>query len=408
MYEKVYQRSQSEWIAEDEQKARVRRANSKIKYKKTAPIEKWVNRLGYHTCVSNYTGGNTINRLSGSSINRKIRENEKLEIFANGRTEFHAVEFVKRVGGRSAVIPAWVCPGLLSEAQVEQIRDGKRVSRKNEGDVQSLRVLSPRSKGIVRARCTAFYRACGNRKIFCTLTFINTVTDAVGISVLNKFLTVLRKNFPRLQYIWVAERQLEKTQNIHFHLIINTRIPITKFNALWVRQQYNSGIMHDKYSHSDIERTTDADMHEKLNPVDVRWIKNLGQLSGYLTKYITKGNNKGGFGCAVWHCSREVSQLYLRTIVGWEVVKLAKSEENASFNRVTGEYFGPPTWTAGRTGNRGGFLYMVYHINQPARFLCYLREMEGVNKRILSGEWSVCRVMEYMSDPVDESFICSN
>jgi hypothetical protein len=404
-YEKIIPTSAEQRKAESD-----RRALQRAKFnRRTAPVEKWVNRLGYHSVVSNYTGGNTVSRLSGSSINKKIRKDEKFAILSNGRTEFHALEFIKRMPKRD-VVPAWVCPGLYSEDQVKQIRNANNDLAKQRDNKTFDNVLSQRSKGIVRSRFTAFYRAAGGRKTFCTLTFINDVTDSNAIGILNKFLTALRDKFKNLQYIWVAERQEKTTNRIHFHMVLNVFLPIVKINALWVLQQYNSGITHPNYSKEEIENFIDQGIvQQKLSPVDVRRIKNISQLSGYLTKYITKGNNKGAFGCAVWHCSREVSKLYLRTIVGWEVVQLAKSSENARFNRSTGEYFGEPTYTAGRVGKKGGFLYMVYHLNQPARFLCYLREMEQLNKWILSGAASVEDIIEYLNRPFDEdSFFCSN
>jgi hypothetical protein len=406
MYEAIVPRTAAQWKAITDQKKRVAIANARIKNKRSAPQETWVNRLSYHNIVSNYTGGNTVNRLSGSSITREMRNEEKFAILSNGRTEYHAVEVVKR-SGITAIIPAWVCPGLLTQDQVEQIRNGKRVSHARKRRSEKVHVLSDRSKSVVRARFTAYYRACGNRKTFCTLTFINDVTDADGIGVLNKFLTALREKFPRLSYIWVAERQ--ENGRIHFHIIVNVFLPIQRINALWVRQQYRAGIRFPEISSDQIDEMTDKDIHGKLNPVDVRRVKNISALSSYLTKYISKGNNKGGFGCAVWHCSREVSQLCLRTIVGWEVVQLAKSEENARFNRYTGEYFGAPTVIAGRTGKKGGFMYIVYPLNQPGRFLCYLREMEQINKWILSGEASRYDVMEYLrGSPVPDSLYCLN
>jgi hypothetical protein len=379
-------------------------------YVKPVPPVKFVHRLGYHNCVSNSTGGNAVNRFSGSSINRQKRKNEMLASLERNGTESAAIRFVEKVGIGARNIPAWVCPGLLSEDQVRKIQIRKQVPRTPKRDVQPVHVLSSRSKGIVRNRFAAFYRAAGGSKTFCTLTFINDVADSAAIGILNKFLTALREKFPRLQYIWIAERQLEKTGRIHFHMIINKFLPVVKYNALWVTQQYNSGITHPLYSLDEIlQFAREGILQKKLSPLDVRKVKNVSVLSAYLTKYITKGNNQGGFGCAVWHCSRDVSKLYLRTVVGWEVVNLAKSDANARFNRKTGEYYGPPLTIAGRTGKNGGFLYVVYPLNQPGRFLCYLREMEQLNK------WICCQdpptvqdLIDYTSAPLAESLICLN
>jgi hypothetical protein len=399
----------AELKAASDHKNRIREGNARVSNKRSTSQESWVNRLGYHSVVSNYTGGNTINRLSGSSINRAARERTKMELLSNGGGKLQAVEFIKKSSNKSPV-PAWVMPGLLSPDQVKQIRDGKRVSGSSERNVQPVHFLSQRSKGIVRARCAAFYRAAGGRKTFCTLGFINDVTDADGVRVLNKFLTALRDQFRGLEYIWIAERQMKTTGRIHFHLIINKFLPVVKFNALWVLQQYNAGITHEKLTLHEVHKYAQrGELQKHLSPMDVRKVRNVRQLSQYLTKYITKGNNKDGFGCAAWHCSREVSKLFLRTIVSWEVVELAKSDENARFNPGTGEYYGPPTYTAGRQGKGGGFLYMVYHLNQPQRFLCYLREMEQLNKWIIDRTASAQMVMEYLDGvPLPDNLICLN
>lgn len=408
-YEKLIPATAAELKAVSDHKARVKRGNDRAANKRSTPQESWVNRLGYHSIVSNYTGGNRVSRLSGSSINRNKKDREKFAVLGINGGQRSAIEYVKKSGQRS-VLPAWVMPGLLTADQVEQVRNGKRVPAARERDIHKIHQLSQRSKGIVRARCAAFYRAAGGRKTFLTLGFINDVTDAGGIAILNKFLTALREKFKDLQYIWVAERQTKTTGRIHFHLIVNKWLPVVKYNALWVLQQYNAGIVHEKLSLHEVHYyTARGELQKHLSPMDVRKVRNVRQLSQYLTKYITKGNSAGGFGCAAWHCSREVSKLFLRTIVGWEVVALAKSDENARFNPQTGEYYGPPTYTAGRQGNSVGFLYVVYHLNRPERFLCYLREMEQINKWIIDRTTDTQTVIEYLDGiPFPEELICLN
>lgn len=365
------------------------------------PEKRYVSRLGHHSLVSNYTGGNTVNRLSGSSINRKMRDRERLEKGESDcRGMAHAIGQARRSIAASEEIPAWVCPGLLSQDQIDRIRDRERVPDAPGGNVQRIHMLNSRSKGIVKARCTAFYRACAGRKTLCTLTFINDVADSIAVRVLNKFLTVLRKDFPKLQYVWVAERQEKTTNRIHFHLIVNVFMPIKRWNALWVLQQYNAGITHPKFTREEVLQFAGTEsMKDILNPVDVTRVKNIQALSNYLTKYITKGNNKGGFGCLVWHCSREVSQLFLRTIVDWTVVQLAKGIENARYNRATGEFFGMPEPVREKSGK---FFYTIWYINRPGRFLPFLAEMEEMNRYILNGDVSTDRVIQYLIEAHDE------
>ena len=363
--------------------------------KKTSKEQVYVHRLGYHSVVSNYTAGRPVNHLSGSAINRRKSKMEKDQKEAIGKTKKDAFDKVKQIPrGRS--VPAWVCPGLLSPDEVAAVRNRKRVSAAPGRNARKIHLLNGRSKGIVKARCTAFYRSCPKRKTLCTLTFVGDVTDANAITILNKFFTVLRSKFPELLYIWVAERQMENTGRIHFHCILNIFLPIEKFNALWIRQQYNSGVINSLYTVSDIDRATDAELHKMLNPVDVTRVKNIKHLSCYLTKYITKGNNTEGFDCLAWHCSREVSQLFLRTVAGWEVVELAKGIENARFNRKTGEFFGMPEPVREKKGSK--FYYTIWYLNQPGRFLPFLKELEEINKYIIGGWVTPDRVIEYLNE----------
>jgi hypothetical protein len=372
----------------------------KLINKKGAPEKPYVHRLGYHSVVSNYTGGNIVSRLSGSSINRKLHELQKDQKEAIGKTKKDAIKKVKSVPvGRK--LPAWVLPGLLSQTEIDNIRNRKRVSSASGRKLPRIHVLSGRSKQLVKGKCTAFYRSCPGRKTLCTLTFINDVSDAAAVRILNKFFTVLRKEFTDLQYIWIAERQLLTTNRIHFHIIINAFLPIKRFNALWIVQQYNAGICHPKYSLDEILwYNNQGRMQEILNPVDVKRVKNISMLSSYLTKYITKGNNKGGFGCLAWHCSRQVSQLFLRVVCDNKVVDLARSVENARFNRSTGEFFGMPQPVRERSGTK--FFYTIWYLNQPGRFLPFLRELEEINKYIMAGDVSPDRVMQYLAEAWDE------
>src|SRR4030095_9276534 len=82
----------------------------------------------------------------------------------------------------------------------------------------------------------------------------------------------------------------------------------------WVLQQYNSGIVNDKYNYETILAAYKNDtVHKLLNPVDVRAVKCRNALSGYLTMYISK--NRDAFSCAVWHCNRGVSCLFTAAVI---------------------------------------------------------------------------------------------
>jgi hypothetical protein len=266
-----------------------------------------------------------------------------------------------------------------------------------------IHMLSPRSRGKIKDKATAFFRACPGNRVFCTLTFVAAVDDQTGVHILNKYLTALRKEFPKLQYLWVAERQLKNKDfpnNIHFHIILNKRLPIGRWNAMWVLQQYNQGLAgHDEYGEliekQEIERLYAMDVKEKfrgargkngkpisriqkvLNPMDIKRVRSIAGLSMYLTKYITKQEKGQRFACATWHCSRRVSRMFTRTTVSPSTFRYMQSFNNFKVDKDTGE-----CWNAVPIVKP--FYTMVY-INNKAAPLPFLKEMEQVNKWILGG-----------------------
>ena len=188
--------------------------------------------------------------------------------------------------------------------------------------------------------------------------------------------------------MWVAERQPDFPGNIHFHIILNKRIPIRKYNALWVLQQYRAGLrgktqFGTPISMAEIEqRHKEQSIHRVFNPVDVKRVRSIAGLSSYLTKYITK-QAATFFGCLPWHCSRGVSRLFTKTVVGPSAFSYMMSLSNCKVDKSTGEVFMPEAGKAGDPKKRQ--FYTLVYINNKAAPLGYLKEMEQVNKWILEG-----------------------
>jgi hypothetical protein len=186
-------------------------------------------------------------------------------------------------------------PTAVKSVRYEVI-NGERVNTET-GEIKN-NVLSPRSKRKIRDKITAWSMAAARNQIkpltFVTLTFVNAVTDLQGVKILNVFLTNLRKMYGKKAiYLWVAERQ--KNGRIHFHIITSLFIKVQYWNKYWCQLQAKHGIQHPQGN-------------DGLNPLDVRLIKSINAVSSYLTKYITKNN--GSFACAVWNCSKKISELY--------------------------------------------------------------------------------------------------
>jgi hypothetical protein len=280
--------------------------------------------------------------------------------------------------------------------------DGDNVSSESgENDVLAvspsgrLHHLSYRSKSKIREKIFSLYKACPDSEFtFLTLTMVTSCEDTKAARCLNKFLTVLRKQYGRFLYLWVAERQ--DNGNIHFHFITNRRFPIRRINALWVYQQYNSGIINEeadsaiaRYSNS---LNTVADLYENgefddlalfLNPVDIRKIKNIDSLSGYLTGYITK--NKAEFSCLAWHCCRGVSALFTAMVVPEKIAVEANDPAiNRSISKRTGKVYCAQQHLVANK-NTGEIVAVVVSILNKEHFSRHLNEMALINKVVLGG-----------------------
>jgi hypothetical protein len=346
--------------------------------KKVSPHEKkYTYRMGYQLATGLLIPSDNYSRFAGSSFNKKknVKNKQANKILQEIPFPISAEidECVRGSANESENT------NLFKDPVAESKYHAKLSNAFGKRGIE-LRVLSQRSRGKVRDKCTAFFRAAKKERIFCTLTFISAVTDKLAVSILNKFLTAVRAESKHFQYIWVAERQTD-TKNIHFHLIINRRLPIKRFNALWVLQQYNAGLRYGFITPEEIvSRFHDGTMQQILNPVDVKKIHTINKLSAYLTKYITKGNNgidSGGFECAVWHCSRGVSRCFISATVGRSAFAATESFLNSYVNKETGEII------FGKCVNHQ--FYAVRYIVNKSYFLQFMRELETINKWILDG-----------------------
>ena len=393
----------------------------RVIWQKKAPDEKGYSwSMGYNQCTGRCTQGDLFPELSGSSLNRKKNEKDlprtarDIIALAN-KTE---IQYRRRgvwiiecwyrwwekpvsVGDLLSWIYIAVDAENLDRARELTLRFSESFGELPPAISYGIHVLSTRSRGKIKDKATAFFRSCPGDRVFGTFSFIAPVDDKTGQSILNKFLVQCRKKFPALQYFWVAERQ--DNGNIHFHMILNKRLPVGRWNALWVLQQYNAGLVgHDEWgdeiSKDRIMELYALDQKEgycgarskdgkkkisriqaALNPLDLKKVKSIGRLSSYLTKYITKQEKNKPFGCAVWHCSRRVSRMFTRQTVGPSAFAYMKSMSNWGVDKKTGEIWGLP-----KEFMPCPYAVVIYALDKTAP-LRYLRRMEQVNKWVLEG-----------------------
>lgn len=333
---------------------RNRRAREQMKKRVGKETKPYCWKLGYNHCVGQYQTSDEYPNLSGSSINRRVKKKEGARLF---------LQLPKKV------------------------------------EYQEPHFFSKRSRGKVKDKATAFWRACASKdnRSFVTLTFIQAIPDIAAVKILNKFLTVLRKEKPGLEYLWVAEPQEDNDMRIHYHMLINRRLDIKRYNSLWVLQQYNAGLVAKRItgqviSRKEVQQRYDYDMATAdnfikkdpdsmmavLNPFSIEKAYNIHALSNYLTTYITKQAKDHPFGCLAWHCSRKVSKLFIKEVVSPSTFRYMCSFGNVRMDKRTGEIKEEPVALV------KPFFTMVYVLNKGAP-LKFIQQLEKVNKWLMNG-----------------------
>lgn len=360
---------------------------------------KYVYRQGYNSFTASYSGGRSIHRLSGSSLNRKKNDKEEFKRLVVQKARQMQEEATGKIDPDQWSYWYWKAHDLLWNDEIDKSGYRQLDSRSVDRNVyrscdeiardrnKTRPGMSARTKSKVRDKFTALYRILGDEKVFMTLTFIAEVADKKAVRILNFFLTKMRMGFKlKPHYVWTAEKQ--KNSNIHFHMVLNRRIPIHLFNAEWVMCQYKYGLVYKDFSLQDMQARYEATLkneeptaqagtiEEILNPLDVENIKHAYGLGYYLTKYVTK-NSTEGLECLNWHCSRSVSRLFTRTVCTRSVYYSALSIKNYRWDKKTGEGI-PPFQTA------GSFWQTIYKQNREA-YLPELSELEAANRYVLDG-----------------------
>lgn len=101
-------------------------------------------------------------------------------------------------------------------------------------------------------------------------------------------------------YFWKAE--LQKTGNIHFHLIIDRYVVINDLKVSWNKHLESLGY---------ITRYRKKWKHDLPHNIDVRTIDNIQAATAYLVKYVNKDEDTMFLFGAKWGCSDELKKLKL-------------------------------------------------------------------------------------------------
>jgi len=126
--------------------------------------------------------------------------------------------------------------------------------------------------------------------------------NTIKKELLNQLLVEARKKWNIIHYLWRAERQ--KNGNIHFHLVCDKFIPWSELRDTWNRIQNKLGYV-DRFH----------DKHKKRNPnsTDVHSIKNIKNISAYLSKYCSKQSEGEPIKGKLWGLSESLSKIKAAT-----------------------------------------------------------------------------------------------
>lgn len=188
------------------------------------------------------------------------------------------------------------------------------------------------NKAKVRKRLTALCRLDQSKKFlaFYSVTFPSQSSDKVIYQIFNKWLTNCRTRYGLTTYVWVAERQ--KNGTLHFHILTNNRMDISKVNramANSIETSVNQGLAEWGSSSKTLYNGVDVDSVQtpKKRQYETREqyrkrikaykrhsiYERIKWATLYMTKYLTKNNDT--FEHLPYHCSRDISQLFTSVVL---------------------------------------------------------------------------------------------
>ena len=186
---------------------------------------------------------------------------------------------------------------------------------------------------------------------FWTITFPPGTSDNTAFKLMNKWLTRLRQEKMLKEYLWISERQDGKrltdqsktpTNTLHFHIAINRKMDVKKANKYMrasIMHSINDGsIEYDRVKATRYNGIDIAKDRKTRRVINFAKQKKQKSLSNYLTKYVTKNNER--FTHLAWHSSREYSNLIIavrftdQEIINSNVMNLVNQE-----TKLEGEYY---------------------------------------------------------------------
>lgn len=197
---------------------------------------------------------------------------------------------------------------------------------------------------------------------FITISFPNRFQDDHAQTALNTWLTRLRKLNKNFEYIWIKERQKNKT--VHYHIITNSYFNIRVINHYMAKIIEN---LERKFDMFWINFTA-----SKYNGVDIKAIYNNKQLAKYVTKYVTKSNQISD--SLLWNCSSLISSLFTEHFLSKSEFEYVRNNLELVGSRVIN--------TCSQIGNIKLRLYNTINGGEPP----YLQRLKSLNNFIAKNQ----------------------
>jgi len=241
--------------------------------------------------------------------------------------------------------------------QSKRIKEARRINQASKKRKTEYSV----DKSEIKKRIQCYVNQMKDEKMlyFWTISFPPGTNDDTAHLLWNKWLTRLRKEKMLKSYLWITERQKNKT--IHFHMCINKRMCVKKANR-FMRASIMTCIDQRliNYTREQAKNYNGVDIaKDKKTKRVVNFAKKKSEkaLTAYLTKYVTKNDEK--FSHLAWHSSREYSNLITSVrLTSAEFDKFRIAEFINDDNPLYHEYFTFYRW------NGGPPKFLINYLNQ--------------------------------------------
>lgn len=175
---------------------------------------------------------------------------------------------------------------------------------------------------------------------FWTVTFPIKTPDDICYKLFNTWLTRLRQESMLKDYLWIAERQQNGT--VHYHIAVNNRMDVRKANRFMRSAIFNAIDRKElAWSRTDAAKYNGVDISKNRKTKRVTNFakqKNQKALANYLTKYISKSQDK--FKHLAWHNSRGYSALVISfNLTESELLSSGLLQECDEVKKLEGQYF---------------------------------------------------------------------